>query len=136
MAKVYSGKVMIPAEQMDEYFAMREAIAEARQPFRESLEALSQEFEAALAAKYAKKTIRKHINIIELFIIFICDYTDVEAIEEITKGMVNSHFRRWYKKKVWDSSSDNDLRVALKKFFQFLDQDKGITNQTAPKALK
>lgn len=48
----------------------------------------------------------------------------------------NSHFRSWYKKKVWDSATDNDLRVALRKFFQFLATEKGITNQKAVDALK
>jgi site-specific recombinase XerD len=71
-----------------------------------------------------------------MFIEFICQHTDVEQLEEITRGMVNSHFRSWYKKKVWDSATDNDLRVALRKFFQFLATEKGITNQKAMDALK
>jgi site-specific recombinase XerD len=114
---------------------MQEA-EEARAPFRESLEQLNKEFGTFLAAKYAQKTVRKHTSIVELFIHFICGYTDVEAVEEITKGMVNSHFRKWYKRKVWDSSTESDLRVALKKFFQFLSTEKGITNQAALSALQ
>ncbi len=136
MARVYTGKVVIPGDQMEEYLQAMQAAEEARAPFQKSLEKLNQEFGAFLAAKYAKKTVRKHTSIVELFIIFICDYTDVEAIEEITKGMVNSHFRKWYKRKVWDSSTESDLRVALKKFFQFLVTEKGITNEAALKALK
>jgi hypothetical protein len=58
------------------------------------------------------------------------------AIEEITKGMVNSQFRRWYKSKVWGSTEPDELRVALKKFFQFLHQHKGIRNDTVLAALK
>lgn len=136
MAKVYTGKVVIPADQMGDYLKAMQEAEEARAPFRESLEQLNQEFGAFLTSKYAKKTVRKHTSIVELFIHFICGYTDVEQIEDITKGMVNSHFRKWYKRKVWDSSTESDLRVALKKFFQFLATEKGITNQTALNALK
>ena len=136
MAKVYTGKVVIPVNQMDEYIEAMQAAEEARAPFRESLEQLNRDFASFLAAKYSKKTVRKHTNIVELFIHFICGYTDVEAIEDITKGMVNSHFRKWYKRKVWDSSTESDLRVALKKFFQFLATEKGITNEKALNALK
>ena len=50
--------------------------------------------------------------------------------------MVNSYFRRWYKKKVWDSATDNDLRVALRKLFQFLATEQGIVNQKALDSLK
>jgi hypothetical protein len=46
--------------------------------------------------------------------------------------MVNTHFRQWYKRKVLDASTANDLRVALRKFFQFLAAEKGIQN---PKVL-
>lgn len=136
MAQVYTGKVVIPGDQMEEYLQAMQAAEEARAPFQKSLEELNQDFGEFLAAKYAKKTVRKHTSIVEMFIVFICDYTDVEAIEEITKGMVNSHFRKWYNRKVWDSSTESDLRVALKKFFQFLATEKGITNEAALKALK
>ena len=101
MAKVYTGKVVIPADQMEEYLQAMQEAEEARAPFRDSLEQLNQEFGVFLASKYAKKTVRKHTSIVELFIHFICGYTDVEQIEDITKGMVNSHFRKWYKRKVW-----------------------------------
>ena len=100
------------------------------------MNALNAEFAKYLAAKYVPKTVRKHTSIIDLFIEFICQHTDVEQVEEITRGMVNSHFRSWYKKKVWDSATDNDLRVALSKFFRFLATEKGITNQKAMDALK
>lgn len=136
MAKVYTGKVVIPANQFDEYLEAMQAAEEARAPFRQSLEQLNRDFAGFLAAKYSKKTVRKHTNIIELFIHFICGYTDVETIEDISKGMVNSHFRKWYKRKVWDSSTESDLRVALKKFFQFLTTEKGITNEKVLNALK
>ena len=135
MAKVFTGKVAIPGNKINEFIQAMQEAEEARAPFREGLEKLNQEFAVFLAAKYVKKTVRKHTGIVELFIHFICGYTDVESIEQITKGMVNSQFRSWYKKKVWDSTSESDLRVALKKFFQFLATEKGIINQKALDAL-
>ena len=136
MAKVFTGKVVIPAHQMDQYIeALQQAEAD-RAPFRRSLEQLNRDFAKFLAAKYVPKTVRKHTGIVDLFIHFICDYTDVEQIEDITKGMVNSQFRSWYKRKVLDSASESDLRVALRKFFQFLASEKGITHQKVLDALK
>ncbi|MCL2925952.1 MAG: site-specific integrase [Trichodesmium sp. MAG_R04] len=136
MAKVFTDKVIIPGDQIDNYL---EAMAEAeatRQPFRISLENLNYKFADYLDKKYVKKTVRKHTNIVDMFIKFIYRQTDVETIEEITRGMVNSYFRGWYKKKVWDSATDNDLRVALRKFFQFLATEEGIVNQKALDSLK
>jgi site-specific recombinase XerD len=50
--------------------------------------------------------------------------------------MVNSHFRSWYKRKVMDSATESDLRVALRKFFQFLATEKAMTYQKVLDALK
>jgi len=136
MAEVFSGKVVIPANQLEQYFESMHQAEAARAPFRQSLEQLNQEFGEFLATKYVPKTVRKHTGIVDLFIHFICGYTDVEQIEEITKGMVNSHFRSWYKRKVMDSATDSDLRVALRKFFQFLASEKGLAHQKILDALK
>lgn len=136
MPKIFTGKVVIKGDQLDDYLQALEAAEEARAPFRQYINALNAEFAEYLATKYVKKTVSKHTGIIDMFIEFICGHTDVEKLEEITRGMVNSHFRSWYKKKVWDSATDNDLRVALKKFFQFLATEKGITLQKAMDALK
>jgi len=136
MPKVFTGKVVIPGDKLDDYLQALEAAEKARAPFRQYMNALNAEFAEYLAAKYVPKTVRKHTGIVDLFINFIYQHTDVEQLEEITRGMVNSRFRSWYKKKVWDSATDNDLRVALRKFFQFLATEKGITNQKAMDALK
>lgn len=136
MAQVFSGKVVIPANQVEQYFEAMQQAEAARAPFRQSLEQLNQEFGEFLATKYVAKTVRKHTGIVDLFIHFICGYSDVEQIEDITKGMVNSHFRSWYKRKVMDSATDSELRVALRKFFQFLASEKGITHQKVLDALK
>jgi site-specific recombinase XerD len=136
MAKVFSGKVVIPADRFEEYLQALEETERETAPFRELLEGLNREFEEFLAGKYAAKTVRKHTAIVGLFIDFICGYTDVKEISEIARGMVNSHFRSWYKRKVLDSATDNDLKVALRKFFQFLASEKEITNPKVLDALK
>ena len=100
------------------------------------MENLSNDFSQHLENNYSRKTVRKHIGIINLFIDFLCRYTDVGSIEDITRGMVNTHFRKWWKRKVWDSTTENELRVALKKFFYFLSEEKSITNEKVLTALK
>lgn len=136
MPRVFTGKVVIKGDQLDDYLQALDAAQKAREPFRQYMNALNAHFAEYLATKYVKKTVNKHTGIVDMFIEFICRHTDVEQLEEITRGMVNSHFRSWYKKKVWDSATDNDLRVALRKFFQFLATEKGITLQKALDALK
>ncbi|NEX23111.1 site-specific integrase [Thiorhodococcus mannitoliphagus] len=136
MPKVFTGKVMIPGDKIDEYFQARKEAEEERKPFRDHLESLKSEFESYLSNKYTEKTARKHTNIIQMFIEFLCDYTDVENLEDVTKGMANSHFRKWYHRKVWDSSTDSDIKVAVRKFFQFLESEKNIKNEKALSGLK
>ena len=135
MPQVYTGN-FLTGDQIDAYFEVLQEAEIARAPFRSKLNGLNTEFGNQFGTRYSKRTVAKHTGIVELFIAFVCDYTDVMAIEEITKGMVNSQFRRWYKSKVWDSTGPDELRVALKKFFQFLDQHKGIRNSKALEALK
>ncbi|HEY83824.1 MAG TPA: hypothetical protein G4N96_01745 [Chloroflexi bacterium] len=136
MAKVFTGRVMIPGDKMDEYFAAMAAAEEARRPFREYLENLNDEFADHLSLKFSKRTVRKHTGIVSMFIEFVIRQTDVESIDQITRGIANTHFRKWYKRKVWDSATENDLKVALRKFFTFLSEEKGITNEKALKGLK
>jgi len=136
MAKVYTGKVIIPGDRMDEFFKVMKEAEEKREPFRQSLLKLDQEFQQFLLTKYSERTARKHASIVEVFIDFICRQTDVERIEEITRGMVNTHFKKWWKRKVWDSTTPDELRVALKKFFVFLSEEKNIVNEKALKALQ
>jgi hypothetical protein len=66
--------------------------------------------------------------IIALFIDFVCWDTDVHCIEEITRGIANSAFRQWYLRKV-GNRTESELKTAVKKFFQFLDREKGIMNE-------
>jgi len=136
MAKVYTGKVIIPGDKLDEYFKLMAEAEKKREPFRQYMLSLNQEFEEYLSTKFSDRTVQKHTSIVFLFIDFICRQTDVESIEEITRGMVNTHFKRWWKRKVWDSTTPNELRVALKKFFQFLSSEKKIKNEKAMKGLQ
>ena len=136
MAKVYTGKVVIPGDKIDEYLSLMQEAEELREPFRQLLFNLCDDFASALEKKYVKKTVRKHIGVIELFIDFICRYTEVQNISDISKGMVNTQFRQWWKRKVWDSTSESEIRVALKKFFVFLAEEKNIINMTALNALR
>jgi len=136
MPEVYTGKVLIPGDQIDDYFAALKEAEETRAPFRQSLEDLNVAFAASLDKKYSRRTVLKHTSIIDLFIIFLCDYTDIERLEDVTRGMVNSHFRRWYQRKVLDRMDPDEIRVALKKFFVFLNQEPDIHNSNVLEALR
>ena len=136
MPKVFTGRVVIPGDKIDEYFQALQAVEEARQPFRQFLEGLNDEFAEHLAQKFSERTIRKHTGIVDMFIEFVIRQTDVENIDEITRGIANTPFRKWYNRKVWDSATQNDLKVALRKFFTFLSEEKGITNEKVLKGLR
>ena len=136
MPHVYTGKVLIPGDQIDAYVAALQEAEERRAPFRQALEQLNADFGQHLATRYSRKTVAKHTGTVALFIHFLTDYTDVDRLEDVTRGMVNSHFRRWYRSKVLDRMDPDEIRVGLRKFFQFLDQDKGIHNPRALDALR
>jgi len=93
MAKVYTGKVMIPGDKLDKYFQILKETEEKGEPFRKYLIGLNQEFEEYLSIKLSERTVRKHTSIVDLFIDFICRQTDAECIEEITKGMGEYSFQ-------------------------------------------
>ncbi len=129
MANVFTGKVAIPGDKIEEYFALMEAAEKAREPFVQYMNNFNKEFASYLdQCGFADKTIAKHTTIIDLFIDFLARYTDVEKIEDITKGMANTHFTKWYKRKVLDSRTADEIRVALTKFFTFLAEQKKISN--------
>jgi site-specific recombinase XerD len=136
MPRVFTGRVAIPAEQFGEYLKRLAEAEKQREPFRHALEELLEDFRLYLSERYSERTVNKHGWIIEMFIEFLSRQTDVERLEDVTRGIVNTHFRQWYKRKVMDSSTVNDLRVALRKFFQFLAAEKGIQNPKVLDALK
>jgi site-specific recombinase XerD len=133
MARVFRGKIAIPGDQMEAYFQALERFEKDKEPMRKQLEQCARDCELVLTQQYAPKTVRKHMAIIALFIDFVCWNTDVCRIEEITRGIANSYFRQWHLSKVGDRT-ESELKTAIKKFFQFLDQDKGITNEAVLKS--
>ncbi len=126
---------MIPIEKMDDFFNALEKAEQDRAPFRNKLESLKDEFVDYLLQKFSPRTVDKHAWIVEMFIKFICDYTDVQTIEEITRGMVNTEFKQWYNRKVISHETVDDLHTTLKKFFTYLSNEKGIINTTVINAL-
>jgi len=76
MPQVFIGKVAIPGDQVEAYLAALTEAQVARRPFRQSLEGLPAEFEQHLAARYRRQTVRKHAQIVALFVDFLCEYTD------------------------------------------------------------
>ena len=127
MAEVFRGKVAIPGGQIEAYFEALEQFETDKQPMRQQLEQCARNFEQALAKQYTAKTVRKHAAIIALFIDFLCWDTDIRQIEEIC-NIANSYFRQWYRRKVGDQT-ESELKTTMKKFFHFLDREKGITNE-------
>ena len=120
MPRVFKGKIVIPGDKLEEFFKIIKRAENARAPFRKYLESLSDDFCDYLFKKFKPPTVNKHEWIVQMFVDFICNYTDVEKIEEITRGMVNTEFHQWYNRKVIGSKSRDDLCVSLKKFFAFL----------------
>jgi hypothetical protein len=135
MARVFRGKIAIPGDQMEAYFEALGEFEKAKVPMRTQLEQCARDFAQALAQQYAPKTVRKHTAILALFIDFVCWDTDVRCIEEITRGIANSAFRQWYLRKVGDRT-ESELKTTIKKFFQFLAQEKGITNAAVLKSFQ
>jgi site-specific recombinase XerD len=135
MARVFRGKIAIPGDQMEAYFEALGQFEQEKAPMRAQLEQCAQDFAWVLGQQYAPKTVRKHTTIIALFIDFVCWDTDVRRIDEITRGRANSAFRQWYRRKVGDRT-ESELKTAVKKFFQFLAQEKGITNEAVLKSFQ
>ena len=120
---------------MEAYFEALGQFEQEKAPMRAQLEQCAQDFALVLGQQYAPKTVRKHTAIITLFIDFVCWDTDVRRIDEITRGIANSAFRQWYRRKVGDRT-ESELKTAIKKFFQFLAQEKGITNEAILKSFQ
>jgi hypothetical protein len=135
MARVFRGKIAIPGDQMEAYFEALGQFEQAKAPLRQQLEHCARDFAQALAKQYAPKTVRKHTAILALFIDFVCWDTDVRGIDEITRGIANSHFRQWYQRKAGDRT-DSELKTTIKRFFHFLAEEKGIRNEAVLKSFQ
>ena len=135
MAKVFSGRISIPGDQIDNYIeALGDREAEFK-PLRNQLQQLNGEFEHFLALSFTPKTIRKHTNVIHLFIDFLEWHTDVNSIDDITRGIANSYFRKWYLRKIGDLR-ESEIKTSIKKFFRFLAEQKNIVNEPVLKSFK
>src|SRR5262245_60607081 len=135
MARVFRGKIAITSGRMQAYFDAFGQCEQEKTPMRAQLEQCAQDFARVLGQQYTPKTVRKHTAIIALFIDFVCWDTDVRRIDEITRGIANSAFRQWYLRKVGDRT-ESELKTAIKRFFQFLAQEKGITNEAVLKSFQ
>ncbi|MEL6928197.1 MAG: hypothetical protein AAFO95_06160 [Cyanobacteria bacterium J06600_6] len=135
MAKVFLGRISIPGNQIDDYIeALGDREAEFK-PLRRQLQQLNGEFKRCLGRSFTPKTVRKHSGVIDLFIDFLEWHTDVTSIDDITRGIANSYFRRWYLSKIGDLR-ESELKTAIKKFFRFLAEKKNIVNEPVLKSFQ
>jgi len=119
-------KIMIPGDKLSEFFAFLAEVEKKKEPMRNQLTDYNKEFHDYLVCNYSERTARKHSMIIDMLIEFLCGDTDVVQISEITKGLVNTNFQRWYKRKVCSSNTATDVKVAVSKFFNFLSSEKQV----------
>ena len=131
MPRVFTGKVVIPGDKIDEYIEMLEKAEEERKPFVEKCEAILEEFYDYLVNEkgLSEKTADDHCFVISMFNEFLAWQTDVCDYSEVTKGIANTYFKQWYRRKVWGGPSIERIPVSMKKFFLFLKEKKGIHNK-------
>jgi len=128
MTKVYAGNVEF--ESIEDYLAAKEAWEQRRAPFKAQAETLADEFIDYLDEQgLSKRTIRKHGQNIEIFIVYLTQYTDADDFGTVRKGVVNTEFFRWYRRKVLNRLDQASLRSTTKKFFKFLAERKDIYNE-------
>ncbi len=128
MPKVISGDLEF--ESVDEYIAALKAREDIRAPFKAQAEALAPEFVDHLHDQgLTKRTINKHQMNIEIFIVYLTQYTDADDFATIRKGMVNTEFFQWYRRKVLDRCDPASLKSTTRKFFKFLAEEKSIYNE-------
>lgn len=69
------------------------------------------------------------VGVVQIFIDYLSWETDVDSVETITRGMANSKFWSYWKRKVIDAvTTRQDVQEALLWFFAFLRDVKGIEN--------
>jgi site-specific recombinase XerD len=128
MTKVYAGKVEF--ESMEDYLAAMKAWEQHRAPFKAEAETLADEFIDYLDEQgLSKRTIRKHSQNIEMFIVYLTQYTDADDLATVRKGAVNTEFFRWYRRRVLHRLDQASLQSTTKKFFKFLAERKDIYNE-------
>ena len=131
MPKVYTGKVVIPGDKIEEYLEMMEKAEKERRPFVEQCEKVLDEFYVYLIDEkdLSRKTADSHCFTINMFNEFLAHQTDLWDYSEVTKGIANTYFKQWYKRKVIGGPSTESLPISIKKFFIFLKEKKEIYNK-------
>ena len=102
---------------------------------RTYFETLQKEFEISLSGKISDRTIKKHSAIVGLLIDFLCFDCRLQDLNDLTVRMVNSKFRKWHTSKIGDAQ-ESELKSSVKKFFLFLEQNKGFKNKKIIDSLK
>jgi site-specific recombinase XerD len=117
-------------ENLGDYLAALKAWEEHREPFKDQAEALAAEFVDHLHTQgLSQRTINKHQMNIDIFIVYLTQYTDADDFATVRKGMVNTEFFQWYRRKVLNRCDPASLQSTTKKFFKFLAEEKGIYNE-------
>jgi len=131
MPKVFTGKVVIPGDKIEEYLEMLKMAEEERKPFVEKCEAILDEFYDYLVDEksLSERTANSHYQVIHVFNEFLAHQTEVGDYSEVTKGIANTYFKQWYKRKVWGGPSIERIPISIEKFFLFLKEKKGIHNK-------
>jgi site-specific recombinase XerD len=128
MPKVIAGDLEF--ESIDEYIGAPRAWEEHRAPFKAQAEMLADEFIDSLDKQgLTERTISKHQMNIEIFIVYLTQYTDADDFATVRKGMVNTEFFQWYRRKVLNRCDPASLKSTTRKFFKFLAEEKGIYNE-------
>jgi len=107
MSKVFSRRISIFGDHIDNYIETPRDRKTEFKPLRRQLQQLNGEFKRFLGRSFTPKTVRKHFGVIELFI----DYLE------------------------WDTD-ESELKTAIKKFFRFLAEKKNIVNEPVLKSFK
>ena len=116
-------------DSIEEYMATLKTWEEFRAPFKAQAEASADEFIDYLHEQgLSRRTINKHRANMEIFIVYLTQYTDADDLATVRKGTVNTEFFRWYRRKVLNRCDPASLKSSTKKFFKFLAEEKGIYN--------
>lgn len=94
--------------------------------FRKELEAKLSLFKIFLKENLKPRTIHRHVVVISNLIDYLCFDWGVSDYHQIRRGMVCSHFRRWYCSNIADLT-ESQVNTSVKKFFSFLLNEQNIS---------
>lgn len=131
MPRVFTGKVVIPGDKIQEWLHVMGEAEKEGAPFVEMTKRTLDEFTEYLENEkgLSRATVRRHAAVIEMFNEFLARQTDVGDYAEVTRGIANTHFKAWSKRKVWGGPTLDQLPVSIRKFFEFLAEKKGIRSE-------